>query len=203
MDGPQPPCNGDLQNAGGHASTENSRLTRKHRPFPGDLRNRQLMLTTRRKHPAHYPPVSRNQKPVVVFVTLCANKGSPSFAHNLVHESLKISAEKFQDWKIGQYVIMPDHMHFFCAPSPSRISSLEGWIRTIKRWTSRLLHAKDYTILWQADYWDTQIRNGKHLIDLSLYMNRNPINAGLCVSLDDWLFSGELFEIPGMLDFDL
>ena len=31
-------------------------------------------------------------------------------------------------WAIGRYVIMPDHVHFFCAPAERPIVSVEKWV---------------------------------------------------------------------------
>jgi len=54
----------------------------------------------------------------IYFVTTCAFKRRPILASNEVAEIL---ADEWRDahgrhgWAIGRYVIMPDHVHFFCS----------------------------------------------------------------------------------------
>ncbi len=43
--------------------------------------------------------------------------------------------------------------------------------------------------LWQADYWDRFIRNARHYAAAVDYIHRNPVEAGLVKSPEDWAWS--------------
>ena len=156
-----------------------------------------------RDYPAHFPPVPRREKPVIVFLTLCTTRTSGSLANPLVLSAFLMTGVQFQGWRIGQFVLMPDHLHLLCAPIRNYCGTLDAWVIAFKRGMTRMLNSKGYRIEWQRDFWDTQIRNGAHLHDRALYMDKNPIKKGLCCENGAWPYRGELFQIPGMLDFDL
>jgi len=55
----------------------------------------------------------------IYFITTCTEDrenilANPQVAGILVEEWK--SAKDRHDWGVGRYVIMPDHVHFFCAP---------------------------------------------------------------------------------------
>ncbi len=43
--------------------------------------------------------------------------------------------------------------------------------------------------LWAIDYYDRAIRDEDHYYNGRRYIRRNPVKAGLCERLEDWLFS--------------
>jgi len=36
---------------------------------------------------------------------------------------------KANHWLVGRYVIMPDHLHLFCAPAKLPVTPLKQWVR--------------------------------------------------------------------------
>lgn len=73
-----------------------------------------------RKHPAHLPAFEHHNRSVIQFVTVCTQDRRPLLANPAAH-ALLIAAWKSATWyHVGRYVIMPDHVHLFCAPPPFR-----------------------------------------------------------------------------------
>lgn len=55
---------------------------------------------------------------------------------------------------------------------------------------------------WMPDYWDRYIRNEKHNYSVIEYIHHNPIKAGLCISLNQWLWSSIHFIKPETVERD-
>jgi len=68
-----------------------------------------------RRHPAEGVLIFRDQ-PTIVFVTVCSRKRRPHLANDSVHNALRESWRAATAWLVGFYLIMPDHVHLFCAP---------------------------------------------------------------------------------------
>jgi putative transposase len=104
-------------------------------------------------------------------------------------------------WAIGRYVIMPDHVHFFCRPEldakalPEFIGAWKSW--TGKR-TNKLLApgsatpATTATALWQAEFFDHVLRSSESCSEKWNYVFDNPVRADLVNRADDWPFAGEI-----------
>ena len=53
----------------------------------------------------------------IFFVTVNAKDAVPWLANDLAHASLvKLWREEATAWLVGFHLLMPDHLHFFCAP---------------------------------------------------------------------------------------
>jgi REP element-mobilizing transposase RayT len=51
--------------------------------------------------------------------------------------------------------------------------------------------------VWQREYWDRYIRNEKHLHQAILYIQENPVKAGLVAAAGDWRWSSTFLEANG------
>lgn len=145
-----------------------------------------------RKHPARGVFISPSD-PTIVFLTVCTKDREPWLAQPHVHEFLhKIWLEE-KAWLVGRYVLMPDHLHLFCAPHDLRVS-LNAWVSYWKRRFSRLrLPACGR---WQRDCWDTRLRRSDGYIAKWDYVRLNPVRKGLCATPDDWPYQGEIHVLP-------
>jgi hypothetical protein len=72
-----------------------------------------------RKHPIHQPVSERSNGPIILFVTICTKDKKPILANAAAHQVLRAAWIKADSCLVGRYVIMPDHLHFFCAPEPT------------------------------------------------------------------------------------
>jgi putative transposase len=84
-----------------------------------------------RRHPAKGAFIFLDQA-TIVFVTVCTKGRAKQLANSNVHGALRHAWKKADRWMIGAYMIMPDPVHFFCAPTDIDIA-VEPWITFWKR----------------------------------------------------------------------
>ena len=101
-------------------------------------------------------------------------------------------------WAVGRYVIMPDHVHFFCRAELDA-KSLSDFVGNWKSWTSRAINALGRprsapaaTTLWQREFFDHVVRSNESYAEKWNYVQENPVRAGLVKSADHWSYSGEI-----------
>ena len=147
-----------------------------------------------RSRPVHLLPYHEANRAVIQFVTVCTDRRQPLLARTEVHQRLREIWSENAVHRVGRYVIMPDHLHFFCAPGTEPPETLEGWIRF---WKSAL--AREFTPpsgkLWQRNFWDTQLRRGESYATKWEYARQNPVRAGLVQTADDWPFQGIICDL--------
>src|SRR4051794_10205518 len=128
-----------------------------------------------RNRPVHHPPVERDNRPIIVFVTICTKNRKQVLADSLVHESLREAWLREGAWLVGDYLIMPDHIHLFCAPGELSPCSLRTWTKLWKSEASRHWPYMDQSPVWQRDFWDTQLRSGESYAEKWSYVELNPV----------------------------
>jgi putative transposase len=140
---------------------------------------------TRRK-PAAGVRMALHQ-PTIVFVTVCAERRGTWVAQRAVQETLLKAWSEAQAWLIGYYLLMPDHIHFFCVPS----DSAKPFGRWMSYWKRRFtLAASDPAWRWQPLHWDTRLRRAEHYEQKWEYVRHNPVRAGLVVTPAEWPYQG-------------
>jgi len=147
----------------------------------------------KRKHPIHLANVQHHNQPVILFVTVCTENRRPVLACERVHGSLLRIWPEANQYRVGRYVVMPEHIHIFCAPAVHDAENVKQWVAYWKRLASREL--KDLMPLWQRDCWDTQLRNVSHYGEKWEYVVRNPVRKGLVSSPEQWPYQGCLNEL--------
>ena len=90
----------------------------------------------------HHP--SRNSvmtyhdnRSVILFVTVIVDQRLPVLANDLAHATVKDAWQTVRDWIVGRYVIMPEHLHFFCSPVTFPPEDFHRWVRRWKAQVSR------------------------------------------------------------------
>ncbi len=147
-----------------------------------------------RKHPAHHPPLEQHNKPIIIFLTVCAHQRRKILAAEHVQVALIDIWMSSRQWMVGRYVVMPDHIHLFCWPIGKEAESVAQWTTYWKRAVSRAL--PDLQPIWQRDCWDTQLRRHENYTEKWHYVRNNPVRAGLVETADEWPFQGELNHLP-------
>jgi REP-associated tyrosine transposase len=103
---------------------------------------------------------------------------------------------------VGRYVIMPDHVHFFCRPELGA-RELSQFIGAWKSWTSRRIRALSgprsattatatATPLWQREFFDHVLRSNESYTEKWNYVFDNPVRAGLVSTAQEWKYAGEI-----------
>ena len=177
----------------------------------------------RRKYPSHNSVLMRHDnRTVILFVTVCVvGKGQrgrcPSLDNDLAHKCIVDAWYKADAWFVGRYVVMPDHVHFFCAPAAYPPFPFQRWMGYWKRLVAQTftggatssspqINAGVFTVrgngdvappiahntIFQRDQWDTQLRTGESYASKWEYVRNNPVRKCLVARADDWLYQGEL-----------
>jgi putative transposase len=148
-----------------------------------------------RKRPVHLPSIAKRNRSSIQFVTVCVKGRRPILGNDQAHTLFRSVLRDDSVFRVGRYVIMPDHVHLFCAPNTYPAEPLSKWV---KYWKSRFTSAweNDSTgKLWQRDFWDRELRTGESYSEKWAYVRENPVRAGLVVTSDQWPYAGELYQL--------
>jgi putative transposase len=149
------------------------------------------MPLIQRRHPAKGVLILLGQA-TIVFVTVCSRQRQKNLANPAVHEALVKVWRTADRWMIGSYMIMPDHIHFFCSPTDVTLE-IEPWITFWKRQFRRTLGAD--APRFQIDSFHHRLRGDESYTDKWEYVRANPVRAGLVTHPDDWPYQGVLNEL--------
>jgi len=158
-------------------------------PFGEGIMNNDNKLPER-GHPAHFPPVEKNNRAIVLFLTVCSKDRKKIFDSPEFHSLIRNAWAENREWAVGSYVIMPDHIHLFCSPATAYPASLKRWVMKWKSYCSRNWHDRKFGEIWQRDYWDRQLRQSDSYREKSDYIRMNPVRKGLVSLSKEWLFQG-------------
>ncbi len=129
---------------------------------------------------------------ILIFVTVCANHRKSILARPEIHDLLVDLWGDTTQWVVGCYIIMPDHLHLFCAPASRNSVNVRNWIgywksRSAIRWPDSSARP-----VWQRHAWDRQLRNGESYTEKWHYVRNNPVRAGLVQRVEEWPYQGEM-----------
>ena len=68
----------------------------------------------------------------IVLLTINTEGREPCLANETVHQILRQTWSEATAWLVGDYLLMPDHLHLFCAPRDLNVP-IETWIKYWKR----------------------------------------------------------------------
>jgi len=145
-----------------------------------------------RKHPVHLPVSEWHNRPVIIFLTVCTKDRKPILHQPRIHNLLLAAWNARPTWLVGRYVIMPNHIHLFCAPAEQPVHALKKWVAFWKSVAARSWPYPDQLPVWQRHFWDTQLRRDENYSSKWEYVRQNPVRAGLVTREDDRAFQGEL-----------
>jgi putative transposase len=135
----------------------------------------------------------------IYFVTTCTFRRRTILASSeiaAVFSDEWRNARERHGWAIGRYVIMPDHVHFFCSAELDA-KPLPKFMQFWKQWTSKRIarELKIHGRLWQAEFFDHVLRSSESYSQKWDYVRENPARAGLVKDADDWPFQGEIEDL--------
>jgi len=148
------------------------------------------------RHLAHI--ASFREQPVVFFtVVMHARRPllATDFAHQLLHSLWERSGD-LNGWFVGDYLLMPDHVHFFARPAPEA-DAMRRWVKMWKSVSARkLMQAAHLTApVWQEEYFDRFLRSDESYEEKWWYVRNNPVRAGLVTDADAWPYRGRVFDL--------
>ena len=145
-----------------------------------------------RKHPAHWPVQEHGNRAVIVHLVLCTQDRRRILAHPDIHALLKTAWSLAPEWRVGRYVIMPDHVHLFCGPGQLADLNPKRWATKWKAEASRHWPRPNEHPIWQRDCWDRQLRAGESYHAKWQYVCQNPVRHGLVTEPNEWPHQGEI-----------
>ena len=128
------------------------------------------------------------------FVTFCTADRQDWLQCSEIHAAFKDfclqSPERAEIW-IGNYVIMPNHVHVFVSAEGSQalskwVSSVKGVLVSVHRKTG----SEGRT--WQSGFFDHVLRGAESYGEKWNYVRMNPVRAGLVARPEDWPYAGEI-----------
>lgn len=149
-----------------------------------------LLPSLGRRHPVHHDPVEKFNRATMVFLTVCTKEHKPLLATPNVHGILLEWWQKSTHWLAGRYVILPDHIHLFCAPGTADVS-MHRWVAYWKNGVARELKLGDVPF-WQRDFWDVQMRTRQSYEEKWEYVRHNPVRHDLVDNPEKWPYQGEV-----------
>ena len=162
-----------------------------------------------------------SNRTIILYVTICTTGRAPVLACKDSFECIVAAFRQANYWLVGRFVVMPDHIHFFCAPGTWPPYDFHKWMSFVKSTISRtfplplrnqieeLVRMREGTAqsapraahtevrppmhhLFQMQCWDTQLRTSDSYAQKWEYVRNNPVRKGLCGKADDWPYQGEL-----------
>lgn len=117
---------------------------------------------------------------MIYFVTICVADRQYVLANETVLNPLKAAFTKLRHWRILAAVLMPDHLPVITAPVQDRNARLGNSSGALKRWMRQELNP---SWDWQPGSFDRLLRSDESLHDKWLYIQENPVRAGL---VENW-----------------
>ena len=139
----------------------------------------------------HFAPREKPNQSIVIFLTVCVANRRRLLARPEIATVLVNCWEKADHWSVGRYVIMPDHVHLFCAPAKFPYAPHKQWVQFWKAETRQWPRIAEKPI-WQRDFFDRQLRTGDSYHEKWLYVFHNPVRAGLVDAPEAWSYQGEI-----------
>ena len=137
-------------------------------------------------------------QPNIFYITVNSKDGVPWIANTAVQNSLIEPWSKEETaWLIGYYLLMPDHLHFFCAPNDLHFG-IDQWVEFWKRQFSR--NQKNAAWAWQRKSFHHRLRDRLEYEEKLAYARENPIRKNLVRRSEDWPSQGRIHDIQWTAD---
>lgn len=153
-------------------------------------------METNRKRPPRLAQVFQSIRDPLYFVTMVTWQRQPLLANHAVLEAFveRTTLQADIGIAVGRFVIMPDHIHLFVGVSPDQ--TLSETVKHIKQSITKALRQANPALrVWQPGFFDHLLRNGESYREKWLYVQNNPVRAGLCACPEQWPFQGEVLRI--------
>jgi Transposase and inactivated derivatives len=141
-------------------------------------------------HPPRVPVWIGWEKSVIYFITICVAHRKPVLANNAAFSAFKRAVARLRHWKVLAAVLMPDHLHVVVAPE-DRDAKVGNFSGALKRWIREELGA---SWKWQPGCFDRLLRSDESLHEKWLYLQENPVRAGLVSNSGNWPYQIGLDE---------
>jgi putative transposase len=150
-----------------------------------------------------------------VFLTVCTEKRECWLAQDSVQSALHdIWQNTATAWLVSDYLLMPDHLHLFCAPQDLNFT-IERWIGFWKDRLAKQLKSQESLApggpaappcqnlaalphrigKFQPGGFHHRLREGENYSQKWQYVRKNPVRAGLVEHPEDWPYHGRVHDL--------
>ncbi len=150
-------------------------------------------MNYKRGTPAHPSPIEKHNTPTILLLTVAVTNRECILANDQAHHALIQAWENARNWVVGYYMVMPDHVHLFCAPAGCAREKVKTWTAYWKRLAGDAMPSLRGRLMW--DCWDTQMRSGDHYYRKLQYVAQNPVRKELVANSEEWPYQGRLNEL--------
>jgi len=130
----------------------------------------------------------------LLWCTVCADQRGDWCAQERVMSMLQqIWSDPANAWVVGDFLLMPDHLHFFASPKDGPWVDVERWTSF---WKDRFSKRCDNPAWrWERGLFHHRLRSERDYVDKGTYMQHNPVRAGLVNDPDAWPWKGRIQTI--------
>jgi putative transposase len=133
-----------------------------------------------------------HDREIIYFVTFCVEGRRPVLANSDTFEALRKTIAGLRRWEIMAAVLMPDHAHLIVAPLEGRELSIGDFAAGFNRVLRKNLGAHHWE--WQRGCFDRLLRSDEDLGSKWIYVQENPVRAGLVRRSEDWPYYFDLIS---------
>jgi putative transposase len=144
-----------------------------------------------RQNPASGVHVQIGQSNIVL-LTINTEKREPWLNNETANQFLRETWSEATAWLVGDYLLMPDHLHLFCAPRDLNFT-IETWMAYWKREFALKHKRKEWK--FQSRGRHHRLRDGENYSEKWIYVQENPFRKGLVRRMEDWPFKGRMFDL--------
>jgi putative transposase len=147
------------------------------------------------RHLAHVPSFRDNP---IVFLTTCTYQRCKILASSKCDKILREIWQRSADhdgWWVGNYILMPDHVHLFARPEIGARRMAE-WVQMWKSVSSRRIAAvlSIKPSIWQPEYFD-RLRSSENYSEKWHYVEQNAVRARLVETIEEWPYRGTITDL--------
>ena len=130
----------------------------------------------------------------ILWCTVCADQRGDWCAQQSVMSLLReLWSDPANAWLVGDFLLMPDHLHFFVTPKEGPWVEVERWTAFWKdRFSKRCANT---AWRWQRGLFHHRLRSESEYRDKCVYMLNNPVRAGYVEEPDAWPWRGRIHPI--------
>ncbi|MGH2575524.1 MAG: REP-associated tyrosine transposase, partial [Ignavibacteria bacterium] len=97
--------------------------------------------------------------------------------------------------KLICYCIMPDHIHALLLLTEQYRKSLQCWIKSFKRFTTKIVKERfGISKLWQTNFYEHIIRKKESLSNIAEYILNNPVRKKIVSEWNEYKYSKIFYD---------
>ena len=139
-------------------------------------------------------------KSVIYFVTICVEHRRKVLANQRTFETIKAVFAQMRRWQVMAGVVMPDHIHLILSPLGDRDLSVGDFAVGFKRMVRKQLGSQNWAS--QRGCFDRLLRSDEHLGSKWIYVEDNPVRAGLVSRWQDWPYRFDFVNVRDDANLD-